>query len=202
LVRAAAEAEEAVAADGEAQAVEAAARAVVQVAEERFDPVRVAEAAVEAQSLGRQAAAIAARARRWMQRADEEAERPVSRGRAALRAARAAQWIEHLDEAADEKFDRIITRAEKAERKAQCELLRDLFGNPWRPAVIDPAWLRWRDGVVVQMARSIHDEQRFAELPVLADALEEAGCAVPEILGHCRRPGPHVRGCWLIDALR
>jgi hypothetical protein len=201
LVRAAAEAEESLAADAEAHAVETAARAVVQVAEERLDPARVAETAVEAQRLGRQAAALAARARRWMHRADQEAERLVPRGRAGLRAARAAHWIEHADETAEEKVSQVIARADRAERRSQAELLRDLFGNPWRPFVIDPAWLRWRDGAVARVARSIHAEKRFADLPVLADALEEAGCALPEVLGHCRRPGSHVLGCALLDAI-
>jgi hypothetical protein len=67
---------------------------------------------------------------------------------------------------------------------------------------VDPAWLRWRDGVVAQMVRAIHEEWRFDELPILADALEEAGCDNADLLAHCRQPGPHSRGCWAVDALR
>jgi hypothetical protein len=81
----------------------------------------------------------------------------------------------------------------------QLILLRDIFGNPFRPLQIDPAWLRWHDGAIVHMAQSIYDGRRFQDLPMLADALEEAGCTDPEILGHCRGPGEHMRGCWVVD---
>jgi hypothetical protein len=66
---------------------------------------------------------------------------------------------------------------------------------------IDPAWLRWQDGAAVHIVKAIYDERRFQDLPILADALEEAGCTDPEILGHCRGTGPHVRGCWVVDAI-
>jgi len=49
------------------------------------------------------------------------------------------------------------------------------------------------------MAREIHDERRFGDLPILADALEDAGCSAEAVLRHCRGPGPHVRGCWVVD---
>jgi hypothetical protein len=80
-------------------------------------------------------------------------------------------------------------------------LLRDLFGNPFRPAALDPAWLAWNGGAVRKMAESIYEERRFADLPVLADALEDAGCADAAVLAHCRGPGEHVRGCWVVDLL-
>jgi hypothetical protein len=67
--------------------------------------------------------------------------------------------------------------------------------------VINPIWLRWNDGTVVKLAQSIYDERRFTDLPILADALEDAGCADADILAHCRGPGPHVRGCWVVDLL-
>jgi hypothetical protein len=79
-------------------------------------------------------------------------------------------------------------------------LLREVFGNPFRPVAVDPAWLRWNDGTVAKLASVIHDERRFADLPVLADALEEAGCSRADLLGHCRAGG-HVLGCWALDAL-
>jgi hypothetical protein len=84
----------------------------------------------------------------------------------------------------------------------QCELLRDIFGNPFRPVSADPAWLRWDGGTVVKMARALYDERAFERLPVLADALEDAGCAEETILAHLRGPGPHVPGCWALDLLR
>jgi hypothetical protein len=83
-----------------------------------------------------------------------------------------------------------------------CRLLRCIFGNPFRPVQVDQAWLRWHDGTAVHMAQAIYDDRRFQDLPVLADALEEAGCTDPEILGHCRGPGEHVRGCWVLDLVR
>lgn len=82
-----------------------------------------------------------------------------------------------------------------------CPLLREIFGNPFRPVVVDPSWLRWRDGFVVAMARVIADEARFEDLPILADALEEAGCDNRDLLGHLRTPDEHVRGCWALDLL-
>jgi hypothetical protein len=80
-------------------------------------------------------------------------------------------------------------------------LVRDIFGNPFRPVSVDPAWLRWNDGTAVAIARRVYDERRFEDLPILADALEEAGCTSGDILEHCRGPGPHVRGCWVVDLL-
>jgi hypothetical protein len=82
-----------------------------------------------------------------------------------------------------------------------CGLLRDIFGNPFRPVSIDPAWLQWHGGTVVRLAAAIYDERRFEDMPILADALEEAGCADGHLLDHCRLPGEHARGCWLLDHL-
>src|SRR5262249_44692480 len=81
----------------------------------------------------------------------------------------------------------------------EADLLRAIFGNPFRPVAIDPSWLSWNGGTLPEMARAIYDERRFEELPVLADALERAGCADRDILAHCRGPGEHVRGCWVLD---
>jgi hypothetical protein len=83
-----------------------------------------------------------------------------------------------------------------------CGLLRDIFANPFRPLpAIEPAWLEWHGGTVPKMASAIYEGSRFEELPILADALEEAGCADAAILAHCRQPGDHARGCWLVDLL-
>jgi hypothetical protein len=65
---------------------------------------------------------------------------------------------------------------------------------------IPPAWLAW-GGLVPTLARAIREERRFQDLPVLADALEDAGCTDADILGHCRAGGPHLRGCWVLDLL-
>jgi hypothetical protein len=83
----------------------------------------------------------------------------------------------------------------------QCALLRDIFGNPFHPTSVHPGWLTWNDGTIPKLAQAIYDERAFDRLPILADALEEAGCADADILSHCRQPGAHVRGCWVVDLL-
>ena len=88
-----------------------------------------------------------------------------------------------------------------AAEAGQAGLLRDLFGNPFRRVAIDPSWLAWNNGIVVKMAQAVYEERAFDRLPVLADALEEAGCADADLLSHLRGPGPHVRGCWAVDLL-
>jgi hypothetical protein len=84
----------------------------------------------------------------------------------------------------------------EAERWAQCALLLDIFGNPFRPVTLDPAW---QTPDVVTLAGHIYHDRAFAELPELARALESAGCADPTVLAHCREAGPHVRGCFVVD---
>jgi hypothetical protein len=92
--------------------------------------------------------------------------------------------------------------AKEAELRQLVPLLRDIFAIPFRalPA-ISPMVLAWKDGTVPKIAQIIYDECAFDRLPVLADALEEAGCSDQELLTHLRAPGPHVPGCWAIDLL-
>jgi hypothetical protein len=85
------------------------------------------------------------------------------------------------------------------ERAAQAALLRDLF-NPFRPVTLDPAWLTGNGGLAARVAAGIHEAGDFAGVPVLADALEEAGCEDRYLLDHCRG-GPHARGCWAVDQI-
>jgi hypothetical protein len=80
-------------------------------------------------------------------------------------------------------------------------ILRDIFGNPFRPITINPAWLSWNEGTIPKIAQAIYDERAFDRMPILADALEEAGCTNADILSHCRQPGEHVRGCWVVDLI-
>jgi hypothetical protein len=84
----------------------------------------------------------------------------------------------------------------EAERREQVPLFRDIFGNPFRPVAFD---LRWRTADVLGLARGIYDERAFDRLPLLADALMDAGCDREDVLAHCRSDGPHVRGCWVVD---
>jgi hypothetical protein len=86
--------------------------------------------------------------------------------------------------------------------KEFADLFRELFGPlPFRPVAIHSSWLEWKDGTVLRLAKAIYDDRLFGDLPILADALEEAGCTDPDILGHCRSGGEHVRGCWPLDLL-
>jgi hypothetical protein len=87
-----------------------------------------------------------------------------------------------------------------AERRAQADLLRDVF-RPFGAPSVDPAWLAYNGGAAALLARAVYEEGRWQDLPVLADAVEEAGCSDEAILGHLRGPGPHVRGCWAVDAV-
>lgn len=79
-----------------------------------------------------------------------------------------------------------------------CNLLRDIFGNPFCPISIEAAGLT---ATVTQLAETIYQDRSFGSMPILADALENAGCTNADILNHCRQPGEHVRGCWVIDLL-
>jgi hypothetical protein len=77
-------------------------------------------------------------------------------------------------------------------------LLHDVFGNPFRPISINPEWLT---STVVALATGIYEEKAFDRMPILADALQDAGCSNEDILNHCRGPGPHTRGCFVIDLI-
>jgi hypothetical protein len=93
------------------------------------------------------------------------------------------------------------------DRAAHRRLLHDVFGDPFRPAGADPAWLLADDGLIPKLAQAIYDEPEspsgrldVTRLSILGDALEEAGCT-GAVLGHCREGGVHVRGCWVLDLL-
>ena len=83
-------------------------------------------------------------------------------------------------------------------RTLNAMLLRDIVGNPFRPFSVDPAWLT---STVVTLATGIYEQRAFDRMPILADALQDAGCEDADILNHCRGGGPHVRGCWVVDLL-
>jgi hypothetical protein len=83
-----------------------------------------------------------------------------------------------------------------SERGAQCVLLRDVFGNPFHPTAFDGTW---RTPQALALARAAYEDRSFEGLPLLADALEEAGCTDAELRAHLRSGGPHARGCWALD---
>ena len=106
-----------------------------------------------------------------------------------LNAARAVAWID-VDNVDGEQLAGI--------QMEQAAILRCIFGNPFRPTTLDPAW---RTPSVLQLAQVIYHERRFDLMPILGDALEDARCTSADMLRHCRAPGEHVRGCWVVDLL-
>jgi hypothetical protein len=79
----------------------------------------------------------------------------------------------------------------------QIEISRDIFGNPFRPVTFDPDW---RTSTAVALAKQMYDSRDFSAMPILADALQDAGCEHVDVLTHCRdAKGVHVRGCWVVD---
>ena len=107
------------------------------------------------------------------------------------------QWV--ADTEVEEANGYAVLAAFAAAQARNCRLIRDIFGNPFRLAAIDPSLLSWEGGIVVKLAQGIYDDLAFDRLPVLADALEDAGCDDAHFLSHLRSDGPHVRGCWALD---
>ncbi len=107
-----------------------------------------------------------------------------------------------LADTAESAAHGILRAAEVPVRPPAAELLRDIYFSPFRPVLaVDPAWFAWSGGTVGQLARAVYDDRAFGRLPLLADALEDAGCVNRELLGHLRGRGPHTRGCWAVDLL-
>jgi hypothetical protein len=84
------------------------------------------------------------------------------------------------------------------EKSAQIGLLHDIIGNPFRPIIFSP---EWRTDTAIALAQTMYESRDFGAMPILADALQDAGCDNDDILSHCRGEGPHVRGCWVVDLL-
>jgi hypothetical protein len=133
------------------------------------------------------------------ERLPDRAAREASRLAAEAAAASCTEWLSND-----------CWAAVRAERSIQAGLLRCIFGSlAFRPVALDPNWLTWHDGLIRHLAQAAYDERQLPSghldphrLAVLADALEEAGCDNPEILGHLRQPGAvHVRGCHVVDLL-
>jgi hypothetical protein len=154
-------------------------RQAVEVAE------RYADGLVGAETL---AAASQAAWKAWVDPASSAA-CDVADGDPALAAAEAskhASWASQRPLRADEF-------------QVQAHLLRDIIANPFRALLPRPFSPPCAESLAGSIARVIYEEHRFGDLPVLADALEEAGCADAELLAHLRAPGPHIRGCWALD---
>jgi hypothetical protein len=87
-------------------------------------------------------------------------------------------------------------KLQRQEERRRAHLLHDLVGNPFRRILLDSSWLT---PTVKALARSIYDDYTFSEMPILGDALEDAGCQDTDILSHCREPRVHAKGCWVVD---
>lgn len=93
----------------------------------------------------------------------------------------------------------ILQEFRKTERRKLADLLREIFGNPFRPLVVDPHSLTTS---VASLSKAIYEDKAFERLPILADALEEGGCMCEEVLNHFRlTSGNHVKGCWALDVV-
>jgi hypothetical protein len=103
-------------------------------------------------------------------------------------------WNNIADESWPGHFKRFVTAQ-------TLDDLRDIAGNPFRPVTVRPECLTWNDGIIVEVAQRIYDERAYERLPILADALEDAGCTDTDVLNHCRQGGEHVRGCFVLDLL-
>jgi hypothetical protein len=95
------------------------------------------------------------------------------------------------------------TRIEVAHREKgfQADLLREIAAPLFEPIAFNVRWRLWSDATIVRLAQGIYDERAFDQMPILGDALEEAGCADATILEHCRQSAGHVPGCWLLDLI-
>jgi hypothetical protein len=123
-------------------------------------------------------------------------------GNAGSAAVAAATPSGRLDRAATHAALAVDVSAWAAERAAQALLVRDLFGNPFRPVpILHPAWLACANRSIPERARAIYADRAFDRLSALADDLVEAGCTDVEFLEHLCAPGPHARGCWAVDTL-
>jgi hypothetical protein len=100
-----------------------------------------------------------------------------------------------------ESWVSVLEETRRTEGSVQVAILRDICGHLFHPISVGASWLAWNGGTASKVAQAIYDQRRFADLPILADALEDAGCTDRHILDHCRSGGEHVRGCWVVDLL-
>jgi hypothetical protein len=89
-------------------------------------------------------------------------------------------------------------RCARLTKREQPVIFREIVGNPFRIVAADASWLT---STVTALARQMYDSRDFTAMPILADALQDAGCDNEDILNHCRGEGVHVRGCWALDLL-
>lgn len=180
-----------------AGAVAAASRAVSRLFSSegagRLEGVR--ETVSESQVSAAEASVLAFVAFDLLRKAERFSETKSSRRRN-LQFSIAANIVEEAEDDVDRKYERASHEKRAAENTALAHLLREQFGNPFRPNTFDA---RWRTETALALATGIETDRAFDRMPVLADALEEAGCDWSELLAHLRGPGPHMYGCWALD---
>jgi hypothetical protein len=113
--------------------------------------------------------------------------------------AAAIAWAMYQAGAREDPDRARFVAARRSRVKLHADWLRDVFGNPFRPVTCKPAW---RTPEARRLAKVAYEDRAFDRLPVLADVLEEAGCADAQLLVHLRGPDAHVRGCWALDLVR
>jgi anti-anti-sigma regulatory factor len=96
------------------------------------------------------------------------------------------------------KIDRVLTVITTPDHFGAADVVREAFGDPAGPTGLDAAW---RTDTVVLLARQMAASGDFGAMPILADALQDAGCDSTALLDHCRGDGPHCHGCWVLDLL-
>jgi hypothetical protein len=116
----------------------------------------------------------------------------VSRARAKPFIANVRDWLRY-----DLLADNVPPQGSRDSREAvKVGLIREVFGPSLAPITVDPDW---RTDTAVTLAAQMYESRDFSPMPILADALQDAGCDNEDILSHCRSDGPHVRGCWVVD---
>jgi hypothetical protein len=94
------------------------------------------------------------------------------------------------------EYDGQRRRVVETEELTQCDIARDVLGYPGAPVEFSPTW---RTSTAIALVRAMYESRDFFAMPILADALQDAGCDNEDILSHCRSDAPHVRGCWVCD---
>ena len=94
------------------------------------------------------------------------------------------------------KLDKLLHIVADPGLVSQDDVIAEVFGDPFKPVAFAP---EWRTDTAVLLAKQMYDSRDFSVMPILADALQDAGCDSEDVLDHSRGPGPHVRGCWVVD---
>jgi hypothetical protein len=145
------------------------------------------------------ASAHAELAANWENRAEELAEQFGRYPRRKRQiAAEAVEWTDRGGHILDGMLAKRTRDAAARTRRGLVRVFHDLFGNPFRPVGFDP---RWKTADVLGLARGIYEERAFERMPLLVDALMDAGCSDERVVAHCREPGAHYRGCWVVDGV-